>query len=98
MLHRGHVRAGVRPDMIWLALLYIPANFMYQIGENALASFLSDVATSRNVGASARRAGRWGTSARCLLALTFAAMLLFGLKAVELEAFFCSPASGSSWG
>jgi UMF1 family MFS transporter len=77
--------ALVRPDMIWLAaLLYIPANFMYQIGENALASFLSDVATSRNVGRISATGWTMGyVGALCLLALTFAAMLLFGLKAVE---------------
>ncbi len=76
--------ALVRPDMIWLAaLLYIPANFMYQIGENALASFLSDVATSRNIGRISATGWTMGyVGALCLLALTFAAMLLFDLKAV----------------
>ncbi len=76
--------ALVRPDMIWLAaLLYIPANFMYQIGENALASFLSDVATSRNVGRISATGWTMGyVGALCLLALTFAAMLLLDLKAV----------------
>ena len=76
--------ALVRPDMIWLAaLLYIPANFMYQIGENALASFLTDVATSRNIGRVSAIGWTMGyVGALCLLALTFAAMILFGLKPV----------------
>ncbi len=76
--------ALVRPDMIWLAaLLYIPANSMYQIGENALASFLTDVATSRNIGRVSAIGWTMGyIGALCLLAITFAAMLLFDLKAV----------------
>jgi len=78
--------ALVRPEMVWLAaLLYIPANFMYQIGENALASFLTDVATSRNIGRVSAIGWTMGyAGALVLLALTFAAMLIFGLKEVEL--------------
>ena len=78
--------ALVRPDMVWLAaLLYIPANFMYQIGENALASFLTDVATSRNIGRVSAIGWTMGyAGALALLVLTFAGMLIFGLKDVEL--------------
>lgn len=78
--------ALVRPDMVWLAaLLYIPANFMYQIGENALASFLTDVATSRNIGRVSAIGWTMGyVGALALLALTFAAMLIFDLKQTEL--------------
>lgn len=43
--------AGVGPGMLWLAaLLYVPANIGYQIGENFLASFLTRVSTSRTIG------------------------------------------------
>lgn len=78
--------ALVQPDMVWLAaLLYIPANFMYQIGENALASFLTDVATNRNIGRVSAIGWTMGyAGALVLLTLTFAAMLIFGLKEVEL--------------
>lgn len=77
--------ALVRPDMIWLAaLLYIPANFCYQIGENALASFLTDVATSRNIGRVSAIGWTMGyVGALLLLALVFASMLLFDLKDVD---------------
>lgn len=73
--------ALVQPDMVWLAaLLYIPANFMYQIGENALASFLTDVATSRNIGRVSAIGWTMGyVGALALLVLTFAAMYIFGL-------------------
>lgn len=73
--------ALVRPDMIWLAAaLYIPANFMYQIGENALASFLTDVANSRNIGKISAIGWTMGyVGALALLVLTFAAMNLFDL-------------------
>jgi UMF1 family MFS transporter len=41
----------IGPGMILLAaLLYVPANLCYQIGENFLASFLPEVSTSRNIG------------------------------------------------
>src|SRR5690606_17370955 len=41
----------IGPDMILLAaLLYVPANLCYQIGENFLASFLPEVSTSRTIG------------------------------------------------
>jgi UMF1 family MFS transporter len=37
--------ALIEPGMLWLAvLLYIPANFMFNLGENFLASFLPQVA------------------------------------------------------
>lgn len=37
--------AFVQPGMLWLAaLLYIPANFMFNLGENFLASFLPQLA------------------------------------------------------
>lgn len=39
------------PGLVVLAIvLYIPANFCYQIGENFLASFLPSISTPRNIG------------------------------------------------
>ena len=41
----------ITPGAVALAmLLYIPANFLYQIGENFLASFLPSVSTPRTIG------------------------------------------------
>lgn len=77
--------AFLRPDLIWLAaILYIPANFMYQIGENMLASFLADVATSRNIGRVSAIGWTMGyAGALVLLGLTLAAMFAFGLEESE---------------
>lgn len=39
------------PGRVWLAiLLYVPANLLYQVGENFLASFLPGVSTPRTIG------------------------------------------------
>jgi len=43
--------AFVQPGQIWLAaLLYIPANFCFSIGENFLASFLPSLSKSEDMG------------------------------------------------
>jgi UMF1 family MFS transporter len=43
--------AALGPGAVLLgALLFIPANYCYQTGENLLASFLPDVSTPRNIG------------------------------------------------
>jgi UMF1 family MFS transporter len=74
--------AFVKPGQLWLAmLLYIPANLFFSLGENFLASFLPGLARSDQVG---RVSGfSWAvaySSALVLLALTAAAMKLFGLE------------------
>jgi len=71
----------IQPGQLWLAaLLYIPANFMFNIGENFLASFLPEVSRRADYG---KVSGfSWGTAytaALLLLVLTAAAMLVFGL-------------------
>jgi MFS transporter, UMF1 family len=77
--------ALIQPGQIWLAaLLYIPANFAFSIGENFLASFLPGLARQDQVG---RVSGfSWAvayTSALVLLVLTAAAMVGFKLEATE---------------
>lgn len=43
--------ALIKPGMLWLAvLLYIPANFMFNLGENFLASFLPQLARREDFG------------------------------------------------
>lgn len=75
----------IQPSMILLAaMLYIPANFCYQIGENALASFLTDVADSRNTGRVSAIGWTMGyTGAIFILIIVFASMLLFDMKSPE---------------
>jgi UMF1 family MFS transporter len=75
----------IQPNMTVLAaLLYIPANFCYQIGENALASFLTDVADSRNTGRVSAIGWTMGyTGAICILIIVFASMLIFDMKSPE---------------
>ena len=75
--------ALVGPGMFWLAvLLYIPANFMFSIGENFLASFLPELTKREQFG---RVSGfSWAcayVAAFLLLALTAGSMLGFGLSA-----------------
>lgn len=74
--------ALIQPGQIWLAvLLYIPANFLFSIGENFLASFLPGLAKQDQLG---RVSGfSWAcayTAALLLLIVTAAAMLACGLK------------------
>lgn len=69
----------------WVALaLYIPANFMFSIGENFLASFLPELTSREHFG---RVSGfSWGCAyfaALLLLALTAGAMIVFGLGETE---------------
>ncbi len=75
----------IRPGQIWLAaLLYVPANFMYSIGENFLASFLPALSPREHLG---RVSGfSWAVAysgSLTLLILTAAGMKLFGLESVD---------------
>ncbi len=74
--------ALIAPGAIALAmLLYIPANFLYQIGENFLASFLPSVSTPRTIGRVSATGWAMGyVGALLLLLFTAAGMLLFNLK------------------
>lgn len=57
-------------------VLFIPANYCYQIGENMLASFLPEVANQRNLGKVSAIGWTMGyTGALLLLVLVVAAML-----------------------
>lgn len=65
------------------AVLFVAANFLYQIGENFLASFLPEVSTPRNVGRVSATGWTMGyVGALLLLIITAGAMLVFRL-AVE---------------
>lgn len=71
----------IEPQQLWLAaLIYIPANFFFNIGENFLASFLPQLARREEFG---RVSGfSWGvayTSALCMLLATAGVMMQFGL-------------------
>jgi UMF1 family MFS transporter len=71
-------------DVLLAALIYIPANFFFNIGENFLASFLPDVSRRGDYG---RVSGfSWGvayTAALLLLIITGAAMWLLSLEAPD---------------
>ncbi|GJQ30850.1 MAG: MFS transporter [Phycisphaerae bacterium] len=72
----------IQPDQVWLAaLIYIPANFMFSIGENFLASFLPVLARREDFG---RVSGfSWAVAygaALVLLVLTAGTMMLLGLQ------------------
>jgi UMF1 family MFS transporter len=74
--------ALIGPGRFWLAVaLYIPANFLFSIGENFLASFLPELAPREHLG---RVSGfSWACAyfaALVLLALTAGGMLAFGWK------------------
>lgn len=77
--------AWIRPGQLWLAaLFYIPANFLFSIGENFLASFLPELTTREHFG---RVSGfSWAcayTSALLLLIATACGMLVLDLKSVD---------------
>lgn len=66
------------------AILFIPANYCYQIGENMLASFLPEVATQRTFGRVSAIGWTMGyIGALLLLVLVAVGMLLFGFKDVD---------------
>jgi MFS transporter, UMF1 family len=80
--HRFRLLAVLQPGQLWLAILiYVPANFCFNIGENFLASFLPQLAKRDDM---ARVSGfSWCIAyiaALVLLALTVGAMLAFGWK------------------
>ena len=61
-------------------VLFVAANFLYQIGENFLASFLPEISTPRNVGRISATGWTMGyVGALLLLIITAAAMLVFKL-------------------
>lgn len=65
-------------------LLYVPANFLYQIGENFLASFLPSVSTPRTIGRVSATGWAMGyVGALLLLVITGLGMTLLGLGATE---------------
>lgn len=75
--------AFIQPGQLWLAvLLYIPANFMFSIGENFLASFLPELSTREDFGRVS------GFSWACAY---FAALILLGLTAGMMLGFDMKP-------
>lgn len=75
----------IQPGWIVVAaVLYIPANFCYQIGENALASFLPDVADQRSFGRVSAIGWTMGyIGAICLLVIVILATIVLGLDTKE---------------
>jgi UMF1 family MFS transporter len=66
--------------VVFAMLLYIPANFLYQIGENFLASFLPSVSTPRTIGRVSATGWAMGyVGALLLLVFTALGMLVFKL-------------------
>ncbi len=81
----------VGPGMVLLAaLLYVPANICYQVGENFLASFLPDVSSRRTIGRISALGWTMGyVGALALLVVVFGVMLAAGLKEPQSwRAFF----------
>jgi UMF1 family MFS transporter len=77
--------ALIEPGMLWLAvLLYVPANFMFNLGENFLASFLPQIARREDF---AKVSGfSWAvaySSALLMLAATAGVMMALKLEAPE---------------
>jgi UMF1 family MFS transporter len=72
----------VGPGAIVLAaILYIPANVCYQVGENFLASFLPDVSTPRTLGRVSATGWAMGyAGALVLLVITLVMMVAFDLR------------------
>jgi MFS transporter, UMF1 family len=73
------------PGLVLLAIvLYVPANFCYNIGENFLASFLPQIATPRNMGRISAIGWSMGyIGALLLLICAIIMMAVFGWKAKE---------------
>ncbi|GAB4384232.1 MAG: MFS transporter [Phycisphaerales bacterium] len=70
-------------QLLLAALLYIPANLCYQIGENFLASFLPDVSTPRNIGRVSATGWTMGyVGALLLLVAALIGMIAFDLRSV----------------
>ncbi len=66
--------------MLLAALVYIPANICYQVGENFLASFLPTISSPRTIGRVSAIGWTMGyVGALLLLVLTAAVMLVFDL-------------------
>lgn len=83
--------AGVGPGMVLLAaMLYIPANICYQIGENMLASFLPQISTARTIGRISAIGWAMGyVGALLLLLIVAGVILLAGLdKTADWRPFF----------
>jgi UMF1 family MFS transporter len=77
--------ATIQPGMLWLAcLLYIPANFCFNLGENFLAAFLPQLAPREHAGRLS--AFSWGIAycaALLMLVLIVLGMAVFGLEATS---------------
>jgi len=76
--------AGVAPALALAALVYVPANFSFNIGENFLASFLPEVSTRSTIGRISAIGWTMGyIGALLLLIITRIATELFGLDEVS---------------
>lgn len=77
--------ALVGSGAVWLAaLIYVPANLCYQIGENFLASFLPRVAPPRSIGRISAIGWTMGyAGALGLLVCVLVAMVVFDLKDIH---------------
>lgn len=75
----------VGPGMLVMAaLLYIPANIAYQLGENFLASFLPAISSSRTIGRVSAIGWSMGYLGALLLLICLGlGMLVFGLEKTE---------------
>lgn len=75
---------GLWQAVLIAALIYVPANVAYQLGENLLASLLPSVCSSRSVGRVSALGWSMGyAGALALLLITTGAMVVFGLKSPE---------------
>ena len=77
--------AGLGPGaMLLAALIYIPANLCFQVGENVLASFLPAISTPRTIGRVSAIGWTMGyVGALLLLILTAIMMKAFGIGDTE---------------
>ncbi|MBL4591884.1 MAG: MFS transporter, partial [Phycisphaerales bacterium] len=75
----------IRPGSGWIGLLlFIPANIMYQLGENMLASFLPGISTPRTIGRVSAIGWTMGYVGGVLLLVVVAAgAMFFGLGSPE---------------
>jgi len=78
--------ASVGPGMLWLAaLLYVPANLAFQLGENFLASFLPQVSTPRTIGRVSAIGWTMGYAGALILLAISAGIIVAGGLGTEAE-------------